>query len=882
MHADPLPRPDKPKGVGPPRWPEKLLGWLVAPHLREEVLGDMHERFCRRTQRLGLVRAKRRYWRDAVTYLRPRFIRREQSQEYANPSVMDIIQNYFKIAWRSLVRAKGYSVINISGLAVGMASSTLIFLWIQSELQFDRFFPKTDRLYQVYNQDSFNGVAQVWGTTPRPLAPELKQNYPDIEAAARYHPNTFLLTANDTKLTSDGAFADPAFLTLFDLPFIAGNREAALAGNNGIVIAKSLAEKLFGTADALGKTVRLDTKDAFQVTGVLADLPNNTQFSQLSFVLPWTYFTTSGGDSDGWVSNNQYTFVLLRDQADPAAVTAKIKRVTAEHLNGVIDDVSHRQIFLHPASRWHLYSKQENGQLVGGRIVTVQLFGVIAALILLIAAVNFINLSTARSEKRAKEVGIRKVAGAQKSALVFQFISESVLFAFVSGLVALLIVVLCIPTFNTLTGKQLSLDVASVQFWAGALGFVVFTGLLAGTYPAFFLASFQPATVVKSGVRSANTVFSLRKGLVVTQFTVAIVLIIATVVIRQQINYAQSRESGYDQNNLLFTCLPDEVATQYGSLQQELIQSGAAVSVSKSLGAITNLNSRQWGLSWPGSTKAEKDIEFDRFAADANFAKTTGTRLLAGRDIDVRSYPTDSTAVLLNETAVKTMHLKEPLGTLVHFDSRDWQVVGVVKDFIFASPYDPINPVIVGGPGGSMPLSWLSIRLNPANTTARNLATIEAIFRTYNPAYPFAYTFADESYKAKFAEEQQTGSLTSLFTVLTIFISCLGLFGLAAYTAQQRTKEIGVRKVLGASVSSIVQLLTKEFIQLLLVAFVIGAPLGWYAMEKWLQDYNYRIAIGVGVFALTLVSAVAIILVTVSFQAIRAALTDPVKALRAE
>ncbi|MEZ0541338.1 ABC transporter permease [Fibrella arboris] len=881
MHADSSPTPNRPQGTGPPRWPTRLLGWLVAPHLREEALGDMHERFYRRTQRLGQAHARQRYWRDTLAYLRPRFIRR-QPDESPNPSAMDILQNYIKIAWRNLTRAKGHAFINISGLAVGMAASALIFLWIQSELHYDRFFPKTDRLFQVYNQDTFNGVAQVWGTTPRPLAPELKQHFPDIEAAARYHPNSFLMAANDKKITVDGAFADPAFLHLFDWPFIAGNRETSLAGTNGIVVTKSLAEKLFGTADALGKTVRLDNKDAFSVTGVLEDLPNNTQFSQVSLLLPWTYFATPGWDSDGWASNNQYTFVLLREQVDPAVAAAKIKRVTADHLKGVIDDVSHRQIFLHPASKWHLYSKQDNGQLVGGRIVTVQLFGIIAGLILLIAAVNFINLSTARSEKRAKEVGIRKVAGAQKAALVFQFISESVMLAFLSGGVALLIVVLCMPAFNALTGKQLSLDITSVQFWLGALGFVVCTGLLAGTYPAFFLATYQPATIVRSTARAANSVFSLRKGLVVTQFTVAIVLIIATVVIRQQIDFAQSRESGYDQNNLLFTTLSGELGKHYGALRQELIQRGAAVSVSQSLGAITSLNTRQWGLSWPGSTKADKDIEFDRFAADADFAKTTGTRLLIGRDIDVYRYPTDSTAVLLNETAVKTMQLTQPLGTLIHFDSRDWQVVGVVKDFIFASPYDPINPVIVGGPGGSMPLSWMSIRLNPANTTVRNLAITENLFRTYNPAYPFAYTFADESYKAKFAEEQQTGALTSLFTVLTIFIACLGLFGLAAYTAQQRTKEIGVRKVLGASVGSIVQLLTKDFSQLLLVAFVIGAPLGWYAMEKWLQDYTYRIAIGVGVFALTLVSAVAIILVTVSFQAIKAALTDPVKALRAE
>lgn len=325
-----------------------------------------------------------------------------------------------------------------------------------------------------------------------------------------------------------------------------------------------------------------------------------------------------------------------------------------------------------------------------------------------------------------------------------------------------------------------------------------------------------------------------------------------------------------------------DLSTHYDSFQQELIQNGAAVSVSKSLGPITSLNSRQWGLSWPGSTKADKDVEFDRFGADDDFLKTTGTKLIAGRDIDVQSYPTDSTAVLLNETAVKTMHLKNPIGTSIRFDSHDWHVVGVVKDFIFASPYEPINPVVVHGPAGSLPLSWVSVRLNPTNTAAQNLEIAEKLAKKYNPNYPFEYTFADESYKAKFADEQRTGSLISLFTGLTIIISCLGLFGLAAYTAQQRTKEIGVRKVLGATVTSIVGLLTKEFIQLIGIAFVIGAPIGWYVMEKWLQDYSYRIAIGVGVFLVTLLSAILIVTLTVSFQAIKAALVNPVKSLRSE
>ncbi|GAB3557471.1 ABC transporter permease [Spirosoma fluminis] len=869
-----------------PRLAQRLLRWFCAPHLLDELEGDLDELFQQRVREEGLRRARWRYARDVLSLMRPQFIKRQPNGpayvQYPNPTNTDMIRSYLTIAFRNLARAKSYAFINIAGLTVGMAASALIILWVQSELTYDRFYNKTDRLFQVYNRDKFSGTTQAWETTPRPLAPVLKQDYADVEDAARYRPTAFILTANDKNLSIDGAFTDPAFLNLFDLPFIAGNARMSLSEPAGIVITKSLAEKLFGTVQALGKTIQVDHKNSFSVTGVLDDLPNNSRFSNVAYLLPYTYFVSLGWGSDDWASNNEYTFVLLKDKVDPVVADNKIRHVTAQRLKGVLDDVSNRQIFLHPASKWHLYSEQENGYLVDGKIVTVRLFGLIAAFILLIAAVNFINLSTARSEKRAKEVGIRKVAGAQKQSLIFQFISESVLLTFLAGLVALLLIAFCMPMFNTVTGKQLSLPFSSFGFWLTALGFVLFTGLLAGSYPAFYLANFQPIRVLKGTFQPVAATFSPRKGLVVLQFTFAIVLIIATLVIQQQIRYGQNRESGYNQNNLLFTFLHGDISSHYDALQQDLVRSGAAVSVSRSMGPLTDINSRQWGLSWPGSTKADKDIEFDRFGTDANFLKTTGTSLLSGREIDVRRYPTDSTTVILNETAVRTMQLELPIGTRIHFHDRDWHIVGVVKDFVFASPYDPVNPVVVTGPGSSIGLGWTSIRLNPANSLARNLEITEAIFKKYNPAYPFDYTFADESYKAKFADEQRVGTLTSLFSGLTIFIACLGLFGLAAYTAQQRTKEIGIRKTLGASVTSIVQLLTKEFIYLTVVAFIIGAPIGWYAMQKWLQGYTYRINIGIGVFTLTLSFALLIVLLTVSYQAIKAALVDPVKSLRSE
>ncbi len=872
----------------PPKWADKLLRLFLPSDLAEELQGDMHEQFEVQVEEVGLAKARWLYVWEVLRFCRPYYLKRrlagnaESINNYYSLINIVMLQNYIKIAFRNLMRAKGYVFINISGLAVGIAACALIILWIQNELQYDRFYSKTDRLYQVYNKDIFSGTPSVWGSTPRPLGPALKQNYAEIEETSRFRPTGFTLSVGDTKMNANGAFVDPSFLSLFDFPLKSGNVQSALTGNNGIVITEALAEKLFGTSLAVGKVVQVDNKESFAVTGVLENIPDNSKFSDVSYFMPYNYFVTLSWGSDAWESNNDYTYVLLKEHADEAVVNQKIKKVTAEHLKGIIEDVKNRQIMLHPAGKWHLYSKQENGELVEGRIVTVRLFGLIAIFILLIAAVNFINLSTARSEKRAKEVGVRKVAGAQKVSLVLQFIGESVLLTFMAGVVALLIVLLALPFFNQLTGKTLSLAFTSGYFWLSALGVLLFTGLLAGFYPAFFLANFQPIKVLKGAISGQRAAFTPRKVLVVVQFTFAIVLILATLIINRQIDHAQTRNNGYDQNNLLFTYLSGDLPGHYTALQAELMQSGAVVAMSKSLGPLTEINTRQWGVTWPGSTQADKDVEFDKFGTDSNFLKTTGTSLVAGREIDINKYRTDSNAVMLNEAAVKKMNLKSPIGTTVRIQNADWHVVGVVKDFIFASPYDPVNPILIEGPGGTAAKKWLSIRLNNNKPKAENLENIERIFAKYNPAYPFEYNFADDSYKSKFADEQRTGALTGLFTGLTIFIACLGLFGLAAYTAQQRTKEIGIRKALGAPILSVVQLLTKDFVRLLLIAFAIGAPIGWYVMEQWLQGFSYRIVLGAGVFILTLVSAIVIVLISVSFQAIKAALVNPVKSLRSE
>jgi putative ABC transport system permease protein len=790
-----------------------------------------------------------------------------------------MLKNYLKIAWRNLVKSKSFSLLNIIGLAVGMAAAILIILWIQNEMNFDRNYAKSDRLYLMYNRDTFSGEKWAWNNTPKIMASFLKKDYPEVEDAVRLSGSNFLLTLGEKKLQKSGAFVDSTFLEVFDLPMKFGNASTALDDPYNIVITEELAESFFGKEEAIGKTIRIDNKDNFTVTGVLENPRNDTRF-QAEYYLSWAYFKKRGWDDEWWGNNSVNTYVLLKKNTTVDRFNGKVRTITIDHSKGQNEDGSTTEVFAYPLSQTYLYGKSQNGQLVEGRIVTVRLFGIIAAFILLIACINFMNLSTARSEKRAKEVGIRKVVGALKSSLVFQFIGESVLLALFAGLLAVLMVQIGIPAFNKLVDKHLYLNFADPAFYLQLIGFILFTGIIAGSYPAFFLSSFQPVKVLKGKGRTIGAALDPRKVLVVTQFTFAILLIISTLIIRQQIKYAQDREMGYNKESLIYIGLQGEVDKHFRAIRQTLVEKGGAVAVTKSMSPITEQWSDSWGFSWPGSTEADKKMDFGRFSTDADFTKAIGTSLVAGRDIDIYTYPSDSNAVILNETAVKKMRLKDPIGQIVKGDGRDLQIVGIVKDFIINSPYEPIGPMLIMGPA-----SWFNmmhIKLNPAKSTADALKIVEEVLAEYNPAYPFEYHFVDDAYEEKFESTQRTGTLASLFAGLTILISCLGLFGLSAYMAANRIKEIGVRKVMGASVMNISVLLSKDFLKLILISFVIASPIALYLMNKWLEDYNYRIDISPWVFAGAGSISLLIAVMTVSFQAIKAALANPAKSLRAD
>ena len=608
----------------------------------------------------------------------------------------------------------------------------------------------------------------------------------------------------------------------------------------------------------------------------MKDLPPNTRF-QFDYMIPWAYMIKTGEDDNYWGNNSVNTFVKLKSNTLPDIVQTKIKDFTIRHSKGV----EQQEVFLHPLSKWHLYTQFENGIAAGGAIQTVRMFFIIAAFILLIACINFMNLSTARSEKRAKEVGIRKVAGAYKSLLILQFLGESLFISFISGVLALLAVQLSLPAFDMLVGKQLTVPYNSIYFWMIALLFVLITGVLAGSYPAFYLSSFRPVAVLKGTFKKVHALVTPRKVLVVLQFTFAIILVISTLIVVHQIRYAQNRDTGYNRNQLVYHFLTGDLNQKYPLLKNELLSSGLATIVCRTSSPLTEGWSDTWGYVWEGKSPTDK-TDFERFSADEDLVRTAGLKIVHGRDMNLAEYPTDSSAVLLNEMAVKAMGFKNPLGQLIRDGDQTFHVVGVIKDFVLRSPYEPIRPMLIEGSQGHNTFNVINIKLTGSQITSQTIETLRTLFKKYNPDYPFEYHFVDEQYARKFDDTQRTATLSALFAGLTIFISCLGLFGLASFVAAQRTREIGVRKVLGASVLNLWQMLSKDFLWLVVVSILLAVPTAFYFMHDWLQNFPYHAELSWWIFALAGLGALIITLITVSFQSVKAALANPVKSLRTE
>ncbi|QIH32246.1 ABC transporter permease [Sphingobacterium sp. DR205] len=794
-----------------------------------------------------------------------------------------MIKTYIKIAWRNLLKNKAFSAINILGLAIGMAGALLIALWLQNMLGMDRFHEKSDRLYVISNRDIYQGELQAWTNTPKIMGPTLKSDFPEIESFTRIEQDDkFLTSYGDKNLVSSASFVDPGFFNMFSYPLLKGNKTNLLKDANSVVITEQYAKALFGDHDPIGKTIKIESKYLVTVQAIVKD-PSSYSSIQFDYLLSWDLAKKMGFVDENWSNNSTYTYVLLREGVTLENLNSKIRLFSQNHINVGDNEIkSTNEIFAFPYKDTYLYNKSENGAYTAGRIQLVHLFTWIGAFILLVACINFMNLSTARSERRAKEVGVRKVVGAQRKSLILQFIVESILISIGATILALVAIVLVLPAFNNLVEKNLTISILSVNTWLFLIGFTFLTGVLAGSYPAFFLSSFKPLKTLKGKLNTYNKGLSVRSILVVVQFSLAIILVIATVIVSQQIQHTKDRDRGYNDNGLAATRFTGKLNNGkiYQTLRNELLASNAVISVSKNMSPVTDRYSNGWGFSWQGSTESDKKISFDRFSTDAGAVKTLGFKLVAGRDIDIYKYPTDSNAMLLTETAVKQMRLQHPIGQTINGDGQDWVVVGVIKDFITESPFAASYPMVVFGPKSFF--TNIHYRLNPNNSTAANLKTIEAIFKKFNPEYPFEYNFIDENFEAKFKETQSIGTISMLFSGLTIFISCLGLLALIAYMAETRMKEIAVRKVLGASVAQVTSLLSVDFIKLVIIAILIASPIAWWAMDKWLQDYSYRIQIQWHYFVIAGLMAILISMATISYQAIKAALSNPVDSLRDE
>ncbi|WP_422107620.1 FtsX-like permease family protein [Winogradskyella sp.] len=800
-----------------------------------------------------------------------------------------MLKNYFKIAFRNLLKNKVHSIINISGLAIGMAVAIMIGLWINDELSHNDYFTHKPQIAQMFQSQTFNGNTGTGPAIPRPLEFELRQNYAEYfkHIVMSSWTNSVYLKVGDKSLSRTGNFMQEGGPALLDLKMIKGDHNA-LKEVNSIMLSASLAKDLFGDEDPIGKPVTVNYEGDLMVTAVYEDIPENTSFVDLDYIGNWEMMVQAyewmRESKENWGNNSFQLFVQIQNNTTVAAVS-EIVRDAKKKVAGEDIEQFNPQLMLMPMEDWHLRNNFEDGKQTGGRIENVWLFGIIGVFVLLLACINFINLSTARSEKRATEVGIRKSIGSNRSQLIFQFLSESFLVVVFAFVLATGIVLLFLNGFNTLASKSIVFPWSNLSFWFVSFLFILFTALVSGSYPALYLSSFNPVKVLKGTFKGGRYSALPRKILVVVQFTVSVALIIGTIVVMDQIQYSKDRPVGYNKNGLIqLPVMSPEFEGKADMMRNQFLESGAIINMSTSSSPATQVWSNRSGYTWEGKQEGfQEDLAYTSVSYE--FVETMDVELIAGRGFS-REFATDSTAVILNETAVEYMGLKDPIGMLIRdSDTEDpappLKVVGVIKDMIVQSAYEPVKQAMYVFDSYEN-ASYYNLRLNPDKSVNESLNLIEMTFKNNFPGIPFEYQFVDEEYGKKFRAEERIASLARVFTLLAIFISCLGLFGLASFVAEQRTKEIGIRKVLGASISQLWVLLSKDFITLVIISILVASPLAYYIMGQWLQKFSYRTSITWDVFAIACFGALIITLITVSFQAIKAATANPVKSLSTE
>ena len=791
-----------------------------------------------------------------------------------------MFKNYLKIGLRNMARQKVYSFINIGGLAVGMTVAMLIGLWVWDELSFNKYHDNYERIAAVLQNQTYEGEIGTSSSQSMQLGPELRSSYGSYfkHVVMSSFTQSPILSFEEKALTKTGYFMEAEAPELLSLNMLKGTR-SGLKELNSILLSESTAYALFGDIDPMGEVLKIDNQFDVKVTGVYEDLPDNSSFNDLRFIAPLDLLVKSGNRNLGWVNNWLEVYVQLAENVDMGTASMVIKDAKLKNVGQDLAKFK-PELFLHPLSKWRLYSGFENGVNTGGYIEFVWLFGIIGVFVILLACINFMNLSTARSEKRAKEVGIRKVVGSARSQLITQFFSESFLMVCLAFLLSMLFVQLALPWFNEVANKQISMVWTNYGLWVFGLGMILITALISGSYPAFYLSAFRPVKVLKGTFRVGRYASMPRKALVIVQFTVSVTLIIGTIIVYQQIQFAKNRPLGYDRNGLLTIPMKtEEVKKHYDVFRNDLLATGTISEVSRSECAVTDMWWSDYGLEWRGKDPGMQDNIY-RGAVDYEFGKTVGWKIKQGRDFS-RDFSSDSAAMILNEAAVAYMGLEDPIGETVKRYGRDYTIIGVVEDMVSQSLYSPVKQTYyVIDPFNRS--EFINVKISAQASAGKALEEIEVAFKKHHPATPFEYKFADEQFADKFAFEARIGKLAGIFAVLAVLISCLGLFGLAAFVAEQRTKEIGIRKVLGASVSQLWQLLSKDFVILVMFSCLIAIPIAYYFMHTWLQHYDYRTEISWWVLAAAGMGALLITLLTVSFQTIKAALTNPVDSLRNE
>jgi len=791
-----------------------------------------------------------------------------------------MIKNYLTLAYRHLFKNRTYSFVNVLGLAVGMAVALIIGLWIYDEISFNKYHSTYDRLGRIMHHTNFNGEIVTEWSEPFPLGKELKEEYPgfkDVAMASWNYGHT--IQYGDKRINREGLYAEPQLIKMLGLKLIRGG-ENPLADIHSIVLSESYAKALFGDEDPLNKLVKADNQTTLKVTGIYEDAPHNSDFSNIHSFQTWDLYLSLNSwvvqSAQNWGNYSWQTYVELNPGEDYQKLNEKMKNLLIEKNP---DNTAKATAFIHPMSKWHLYSDFKNGANTGGRIQFVWLFGIIGLFVLLLACINFMNLSTARSEKRAKEVGIRKAVGSGRKQLIGQFMVESAFLVCIAFLLSLLLVQLTLPWFNELSDKKMTIFWGSWFFWISAIGFVLFTSFISGSYPAFFLSAYNPISVLKGVIRSGKFSTIPRKVLVTIQFTVSVSLIIGVMVVYYQIQYAKDRPAGYDRYGLITTWLGGLNNTKAEAFKQEVFRTGAIENIAASTSPPTDLWSFQSDFDWEGKPPdMQPNIGWVR--CTFGYGETIGYKIRQGRDFS-KQFATDTAAIIINEAAVRYIGMKDPIGKIIRYNLEPYTVVGVVNDMIQESPYEPVHPTAYFVSRTAVSDHY-TIRLNRKLPFSDAISRIEPVYKKFSQDNPFAYRFVDETYDRKFQGEARIGKLASVFASLAIFISCLGLFGLAAFVAERRTKEVGIRKVLGASVLDLWVMLSKEFTILVMISCFVAIPIAWYFMDKWLQDFSYRVHISWWLFAIAGLSALLIALLTVSFQAIKAAIANPVKSLRSE